>query len=717
VLVNAINEAIGANGKTINWATQSQNRQGVDAEMLKLVSDMNASAIGALLIAGANPSYDYYDADKFNAALAKVPVSVSFNTRFDETTERCKLVIPDHHYLESWGDASPKTGYVSFIQPTIYPLFKTRQWQDTLLQLMGSGSGAATVAVAAAAATDSLDSANRGTLPAGNDYLSYLKNYWMATLGSQEAWDKALRDGVVSPVTMPIGAATFNGGVVAAATSAANATPAGGKWQVQFYEKVSIGSGSQGSNPWLQELPDPITKATWDNYAVISAAAAKELLNIDLTDNGDLDSYEVNPAKPVIKIAVNGKTIALPALIVPGTDAYTIGIALGYGRGEKVGVAAAGAGQNAFRLTTLTGANVSLMGIDAKVEKTGEKYEIAQNQVHGSYEGRVEVVRETSLAAFVKNPTMFKHERDKLVEEYAPKTEDYRNEGSLYDPRLNDRPGMKWGMSIDLNSCTGCGACVVACNAENNIPVVGKAEVLRGHDMHWMRIDRYYVTKAGANPDELTDVVFMPMLCQHCDNAPCENVCPVAATNHSSEGLNQMTYNRCIGTRYCANNCPYKVRRFNWADYTGADSFKNNQVGHVSDVTLEMNDELTRMVLNPDVTVRSRGVIEKCSFCVQRLQAGKLEAKKQNRPVNDGEIKVACQQACPSEAIVFGDSNDKKSAIAGMRDHNPLRLYYALEQVHVLPNVNYLAKVRNTDELPAHDGHESKPKAAAAAHG
>jgi molybdopterin-containing oxidoreductase family iron-sulfur binding subunit len=709
VVVNAINEAIGANGKTINWAVTSQYRQGIDADMTQLVADMNAGAVGTLLIAGANPAYDYVGADKFIAGLAKVGLSVSFNTRFDETTERCKYVIPDHHYLESWGDASPKSGYVSFIQPTIYPLFKTRQWQDSLLRWMNGTPAAAAVAV--------VDSA-KGAAPAAkanNDYLAYLKAFWMAKLGAQGVWDQALREGVINPVVMPVGGTAYNGAATSAAVAALAAAPNGAQWEVQLYEKVSIGAGSQATNPWLQELPDPITKATWDNYAVISAAAAKELLNIDLTDNGDLDSYEVNPGKPVVKITVNGKTISLPALIVPGTQKHTIGIALGYGRSEKAGIAAKDAGQNAFKLSTMRGANVSLAGFDAKVEKTGDTYKIAQNQVHGSYEGRVEVVRETSLATFAMHPNMFKHERDKLAEEYAPKTGDYKNEGSLYDPRLNDRPGMKWGMSIDLNSCTGCGACVVACNAENNIPVVGKTEVLRGHDMHWMRIDRYYVTKPGADPDELSDVVFMPMLCQHCDNAPCENVCPVAATNHSSEGLNQMTYNRCIGTRYCANNCPYKVRRFNWADYTGADSFKDNQVGHVSDITLEMNDELTRMVLNPDVTVRSRGVIEKCSFCVQRLQAGKLEAKKQNRTVVDGEIKVACQQACPSEAIVFGDSNDKKSAITGMRDHNPLRLYYALEQVHVLPNVNYLAKVRNTDEMMMAD---EKPKAhAEPAHG
>jgi len=247
-------------------------------------------------------------------------------------------------------------------------------------------------------------------------------------------------------------------------------------------------------------------------------------------------------------------------------------------------------------------------------------------------------------------------------------------------------------MSVDLNTCTGCAACVVACHAENNVAVVGKPEVLRFHDMHWLRIDRYY-TGDLENPK----VVFQPMMCQHCDNAPCENVCPVAATNHSSEGLNQMTYNRCIGTRYCANNCPYKVRRFNWADYTGSDSFPDNQVGIVNDVVLNMNDDLTRMVLNPDVTVRSRGVIEKCSFCVQRLQEGKLKAKKESRPLEDKDIKTACQQSCPTDAIVFGNINNKHSAITLARTDNALRTFYSLEQLHIMPNVNYLAKVRNLD--------------------
>ncbi|CAN5513263.1 TAT-variant-translocated molybdopterin oxidoreductase [soil metagenome] len=714
-VVNAINEAIGANGKTINWAVTSNFRQGNDKDMALLVNDMNASSIGGLFVYNVNPAYDYYAADKFQTGLSKVPLTVSFNAKFDETTERCKFILPDHHYLESWGDAEPKSGVISFIQPTIYPLFKTRQWQDSLLKWSSGTTVAATSA--------SVDSTGTKTavVSSGSTYHDYFRNYWIAKLGSQATLDIALRDGIVVPAEMPVGGASYNDGSLSAATSALAAAPkSSAPFEIFLYEKVSIGNGSQASNPWLQELPDPITKATWDNYVMISAATAKELLGIDLTVNGDTDSYEALPAKQVLKVTANGKEISLPFIIVPGTQKNTIGIALGYGRSEKAGIALKDAGKNAYPLAGFNGSSFVYTAFDAKVEKTGEKYKVAQTQTHGSYTDnlghkRVEVVKETSLATFLKYPDVFKKSTDELAEDYAPKTGDYRNEGSLYDPRLNDRPGIHWGMSIDLNSCNGCGACVVSCNAENNIPVVGKAEVARFHDMHWIRIDRYFVSKTAENPDDLTDVVFMPMLCQHCENAPCENVCPVAATNHSSEGLNQMIYNRCIGTRYCGNNCPYKVRRFNWADYTGADSFPDNQVGIISDVTLNMNDDLVRMVLNPDVTVRSRGVIEKCSFCVQRLQEGKLTAKKENRTVIDGEIKTACQTACPTNAIVFGDHNDKNSLVRTTREHSPLRMYHALDMIHTLPNVNYLGKVRNTDEVAlAEPHHEEKGETAPA---
>jgi molybdopterin-containing oxidoreductase family iron-sulfur binding subunit len=341
---------------------------------------------------------------------------------------------------------------------------------------------------------------------------------------------------------------------------------------------------------------------------------------------------------------------------------------------------------------------------DVTYASTKDIHEIAYTQTHNQYEGRTDIVKELTLGEFKKNPNVILDERHHLVEAYAKETGDYRVEGTLY-PDF-PYPGAKWGMSIDLNTCIGCGACSVACTAENNVAVVGKSEVKRMHEMHWIRIDRYFATyRDDSGNDDLDNlnVVFMPMLCQHCDNAPCENVCPVNATNHSSEGINQMAYNRCIGTRYCANNCPYKVRRFNWADYLGADSFADNQRQVLDDSVMMMNDDLTRMVLNPDVTVRSRGVIEKCSFCIQRTQAGKLTAKKENRPLETGkdgkwDVKSACQQACPTNAIVFGNVNDKASDVYKVRmEEQKNRVFYALEQLHALPSINYLAKVRNTD--------------------
>ena len=671
LIVNAINEMIGANGKTINWASTLNTRQGNDKDMAQLVQDMNDGKVGAILIHGVNPVYDHHDGKKFADGLKKLKVSVSFNDREDETTELCKFVLPDHHFLESWGDAEVKTGYLSFLQPTIAPLFKTRAFQTSLLKWSGSNS----------------------------EYGDYFKTYWINKLGSQEAWDKALQDGVIENPPAVSGA-SFNASGVAAAASTLAGAKKGGKTELLVYPKVSIGSGKGANNPWLQEMPDPITKATWDNYAVISFSMAKELgITVD-------DTYEVEVDKPVLKIKVAGKELTLPVLVIPGIHPNVIAVALGYGRSEKSGRAAANVGKNVFPLVSFNGTTFDYHVSDVSYEKTGEKFKLAYTQSHNQYEGRKEVVREYALDEFKKHPKVLADDRHKLTEDYAKNTGDYRVEGTLY-PDF-PYPGPKWGMSIDLNSCTGCGACTIACTAENNVAVVGKSEVLRAHEMHWLRIDRYFATyrddSGNDNLDNL-NVVFMPMICQHCDNAPCENVCPVNATNHSSEGLNQMTYNRCIGTRYCANNCPYKVRRFNWADYTGADSFPDNQneKGLLDDSVLMMNDDLTRMVLNPDVTVRSRGVIEKCSFCVQRLQEGKLKAKKENRPLDTGandkwDIKTACQQACPTNAIVFGNVNDKSSPITRIRNvEQTNRLFYALEQLHVLPSVSYLAKIRNTD--------------------
>ncbi|MBW0163055.1 MAG: TAT-variant-translocated molybdopterin oxidoreductase [Sediminibacterium sp. Gen4] len=679
IIVNAINNAIGAGGTTINWGVLNHQRAGVDADFVRLVEDMNAGIVNTLLVYGANPAYTWFDAEKFKAGLKKVRTTVSFASKVDETAELCKFVVPDHHYLESWGDAEAKTGHFSFIQPTIYPLFKTRQWQDSLLKWSGNTS----------------------------DYLAYLKNFWSAKLGGQTGWDKALQDGVISIGESATKPGSFNGAAVGAAVAAATSGKKAGKYELVLYEKVGIGAGQGASNPWLQELPDPVTRATWDNYVIVSPALARTMLDIDLNNGGQADAYEVNPPKKVVKVVANGKEISLPVLIIPGTHPDTIGIAVGYGRSNNIGKAAAGVGQNAFPLASISNGVVSFSNSSVEITVTGEKYPVALTQTHNRYDttqgNRTEVMKELTLADYKKHPTEIREERDNELKPWGG-LEKFESQGTIYP--VFDRPGIKWGMSVDLNTCTGCGACVVACNAENNVSVVGKPEVLRGHEMHWLRIDRYYSGDMD-NPN----VVFQPLMCQHCDNAPCENVCPVAATNHSSEGINQMTYNRCIGTRYCANNCPYKVRRFNWSDYTGSDSFGNNQEGIVNDVVLNMNDDLTRMVLNPDVTVRSRGVIEKCSFCVQRLQESKLKAKKESRPMVDSDIKVACQQACPTNAITFGNANDKHSAITMVRTENPNRQFYVLEQLHVLPGVTYLAKVRNTESAHGEGKHETKKEA------
>jgi molybdopterin-containing oxidoreductase family iron-sulfur binding subunit len=521
-----------------------------------------------------------------------------------------------------------------------------------------------------------------------------------------EVFEKALQDGVIENAPAAAAGATFNAGPVAQAISAATALKKNSEYEVVIYQKVGVGSGKQANNPWLLEFPDPITRVSWDNCAVISPVLAKEKFGIDLSDRRSADRYEVEVMKPVAKLKVRGKEVELPIIIIPGMQNNTIAVAIGYGRDEKVGrsVKAIGGGtlgKNAYPLLSYNGSTIE-WSAPAEIAATDKTYKIAQIQNHNSYEGREAVVRELTLEEYKKDPMIVYKEREEELKPFGG-IDNFRRDGTIYP--VYDRPGIRWGMSIDLNSCFGCGACVVACHIENNVPIVGKHEVARFHDMHWLRIDRYF--SGNPNDPESIQTVFMPMLCQHCDNAPCENVCPVAATMHSSEGINMMAYNRCIGTRYCANNCPYKVRRFNWADFTGADSFPNNQQplvdeGGLDDVVMMMNDDLTRMVLNPDVVVRSRGVMEKCSFCVQRAQAGKLEAKKANRPLQDSDVKTACQQACSADAIVFGNANNPESQVSQVRKESKSRLYYALEELHTTPNVNYLAKVRNTAEISNH---------------
>ena len=698
-VVREINRLAGSFGTTIDAGTTLNFRQGDDAAMATLVDDMNGGRVGALLVYGANPVYDYFDADKFKAGLAKVRLTVSFNEKMDETTEMCQYALPTHHYLESWGDAEPRSGYISFLQPTIYPLFKTRPFQTSLLKWSGNNT----------------------------DYDTFFRTYWAGRLGSQAALDKALQDGVlangqaVAPTVLnsvvdtvrtmvaPTAAAntqvttavnTATSTDLATAIAAIAATPKSTGAEVVLYQQVSLLTGKQAGNPWLLELPDPITKATWDNYAMISTAKAKAL-GIEY----DGMEYEYYMDKPVIELTANGKKITLPVLVIPGMNADTIAVAVGYGRSAAFAKATAGTGKNVFPFARFNATTRTIEyhnNVTTSAKPIDESYKVARIQTHNSYEGRTEVVKETTLATFKAKPNAFKEFREELRADYASKTGNYAAEATLYpDPALR-RNEIKWGMSIDLNSCIGCGACVVACHLENNVPVVGKNEVLRAHEMHWLRIDRYFVTDDKA-PDNVKAVVFQPMLCQHCDNAPCENVCPVAATMHNSEGVNQMAYNRCIGTRYCANNCPYKVRRFNWSDYTGSSTHgrlgPDSGVGKLNEVVFQMNDELTRMVLNPDVTTRSRGVMEKCTFCVQRTQLGKLQAKMENRSITGDEVQSACAQACPTSAIVFGNAHDKTSTISKTRTDNEGRLFYVIESIHTLPNVNYLAKIRNTDEI------------------
>ena len=601
----------------------------------------------------------------------------------------------------------------------IHPLFKTRQFEDSLLKIAGNNQ----------------------------DYATYFRNFWVAKLESVEKFERFLQDGVmensklqtqsvyvntsnltpasaaalastasaasadsigpnVPPTSTPVsdssnvqpltqgvamGTTTFSGNVSDAAAKIAGTK--GGDIEMVLYQKLSLGTGNRANNAWLQELSDPISKATWDNYAMISPELGKKLFNIDIFDRRQSDKYEVHPDKPVVKIVSNGKTIEIPILIIPGTHPNVIAIALGYGRQsndknktkEFIGAAANGVGVNVYPMTVFNGTNVSYTA-PVTIEKTGRMFPVATSQTHSLTEGRP-IVRETTLSHFIANPGELNKEEEEELSEYG---EDFARDATLY-PTF-EKPGIKWGMSIDLNTCIGCSACTIACVAENNISTVGKYEVSRFHDMQWIRIDRYF-TGNPQNPD----IVFQPMLCQQCDNAPCENVCPVSATQHSSEGLNQMVYNRCIGTKYCANNCPYKVRRFNWADWNGADSFPDNQRGIISDATMDLDTDLSRMVLNPDVTVRARGVMEKCTFCVQRLQEGKLNAKKENRPIKDLEIKTACMQACPTHAIMFGNVNDAESSISKLRyEEQKARKFYVLEELHTLSNVNYLAKVRNT---------------------
>lgn len=665
-LVYHINEALGNFETTFKGNRPVFVRQGNDATMAQTVKDIKSGTVDAVIFYNCNPVYDHPMGAELAQAIVKMPLSVAFNDRMDETSSLCGYVAPDHHYLESWNDAEPVRGHYSLTQPTITPIFKTRHAQESLLTWAGKEK----------------------------DYYTYLQENWKKNMVGgefQKSWDMALHDGVMkaSGSAMSIhetGQPAYRGGDMrrnlSGIGSSISAAKAGGM-ELKLYENINIGNGSQANNPWLQENPDPISKACWDNYVSISLADAKEM-GVDQGGH--------------VTVSADGRgDITLPALIQPGQARKTVSIALGYGR-DKAGRVANGVGKNAYHLVALVNESAMYGATDVSVTKAEGFTPIAQTQTHHTIMGRA-IVQESTLDKYKENPAAGRVFPHVATAEGAVKP----NAVSLWYE--HDMVNHKWGMAIDLNSCIGCSACTIACQAENNVPVVGKAEVINRREMHWLRIDRYYSSDADADDlqgleiaSDNPDVAFQPMMCQHCNHAPCETVCPVLATTHSSEGLNQMTYNRCIGTRYCANNCPYKVRRFNWFKYANNKEFAG--------VNTSQNNDLGKMVLNPDVTVRSRGVMEKCSLCVQRIQGGKLIAKLEKRRPVDSDITTACAQACPTEAIVFGDYNNEDSQLVKMLGINKKptenlvemkepRAYHVLEELNVQPNVAYLTKIRN----------------------
>lgn len=690
ILINRTNDLLGNYGTTIDFSEASLQRQGVESDVQALLAEMKSGSVGTLIFFGVNPVYDLPNAKAFAEAMSKVKTKISFSNTQDETTALCDVVAPNHHLLESWGDVEAKRGRYSLIQPTIAPLFDTRQAEESLLLWS--------------------ESAN---LVAGQGYFDYLKKAWETDLFGKQSdfasfqsfWDNVLHDGVFS-VTQAPRTVTFAGSV--SETASKIKKPASAELEISFYETVNVGAGQYADNPWLQEMPDPVMRTVWGNH-----------LAIPIEYEGGRDFKTLNNLKNFMRdadmadLTVGSNTLRVTAVPQFGQMKGTVALALGYGRSE-VGFAGKGIGQNAYPTLTINADGLTqYFSTEVKLSgKVGEDADFACVQFHhsmGLKDKKTGInADERALAsipdfnadgfqgALTKRSILYQgnlKEVTKLVEDIKEKRAhaQHLNAFSLY-PGYADRykNGHHWGMHIDLNACIGCGACTVACMSENNVPVVGKKEVRRHHEMTWLRIDRYFYGDL-ENPN----TVYQPMMCQHCENAPCENVCPVNATNHSTEGLNQMAYNRCVGTRYCANNCPYKVRRFNWYDYTTADLFPANEIAVNGEEIRFGADNLTRMVLNPDVTVRARGVIEKCSFCTQRIQEGKLTAKQEGRRLRDADIKTACQTACPTGAIVFGNQNNKESELA-KRIESPLS-YIVLEETNVGSSVRYSAKVVNKD--------------------
>jgi molybdopterin-containing oxidoreductase family iron-sulfur binding subunit len=621
-LAHVLNDALGNRGKTVSYTSPVEaNPVNEMASLRELVADMQAGQVETLIILGVNPVYSAPADLRFGENLLKVKTRIHLSLCEDETAEFCHWHIPEAHFLEAWSDARAFDGTISIMQPLIAPLYNGKSAHEVLAVLTGQA----------------------GT--AGHDLV---RGYWQRQKPKadfEQFWWKSLHDGVVEGTALPAKAIKLN---PAFPTQPAPAGSAAARMEIVLRPDPTIWDGSFANNGWLQELPKPLSKLTWDNAALVSPATA---LKLGVT-NGD-----------VVKLRGDGREVNAPIWIAPGHADESLTLHLGYGR-RRAGRVGAGAGFNAYSLCSSARPWIG----SVEVQKTGGKYQLATTQHHHIMGKEGATVEEESVAA--RQRTLV---RVATLEEFRHNPNFAREAGeekalSLYPAYQYD--GNAWGMVIDLNSCIGCNACVVACQSENNISVVGKDQVARGREMHWIRVDTYF--RGGLqNPETYNEVV----LCMQCENAPCEYVCPVGATVHSPEGLNEMVYNRCVGTRYCSNNCPYKVRRFNFKLYA------------------DWTTPSLKPLRNPDVTVRSRGVMEKCSYCIQRINASKIAAEKEDRPVRDGEILTACQQTCPTQAIVFGNINDPNSRVAKLKAQS--RNYGLLADLNTRPRTTYLAKLRN----------------------
>ncbi|WP_419869206.1 TAT-variant-translocated molybdopterin oxidoreductase [Chryseobacterium sp. CT-SW4] len=673
VLAHLINQKLGS----VAFTGKANLLKEFDkARYQEFLGWVNAGQVGVLIANNVDPIYSHPKGEDFKKSLAKVPYVIAVADKKNEMYKAAKAVIPVANWLESWGDIEPQTGVYSLMQPTIQKIYKSRQIEESLLVWKNGKNNAA------------------------NNYYDYLKANATSILGGT-SFNKALYNGINTSANAA--SLSYAGGNAAQAIAELrNVKPS--DLELVLYTKTSMGDGTQANNPWLQELPDPITRMSWDNYLTISPKDAERLgIENSLNARMQLDGSIVN-------LTANGVTIKdVPVFIQPGQAEGSVGLALGYGK--KNSGATADTGVNAYPL--FDGSNLIVSNV--KIEKTGEDHEFAGVQLQNTLMGRYEIAKEVPLNDFLNVAFDDEHKGwNKPLEYHTISGALPAGKIDLWDA-FDDTDGPHFNLSIDLNSCTGCGACIIACQAENNVPVVGKEEIRMSRDMYWLRIDRYYSARqkvevyeglkegmavpelygtafnkeGGAlnHPADNPDVIFQPVMCQHCNHAPCETVCPVAATSHGKQGQNHMAYNRCIGTRYCANNCPYKVRRFNWFTYNLNDKFDFN-----------MNNDLGRMVLNPDVVVRTRGVMEKCSLCIQETQATILAAKRENRKVTDAEFQnsCACAAACSTGAMKFGDMNDKESEVRKLYSSN--RRYYLLEEIGTKPNVFYHAKVRNRVE-------------------